>query len=108
MDVLYSVYPQRFFVSALRHEKSYPPVRFSHLFLLSIFASAARSPFASSRFWKPPIGTHLLHVRVRYLMRAAWEDDRRVVAFPRRSPWKPISALACCLRRRSCVFSMPT
>src|SRR5450631_4637156 len=53
---------------ALRHERSYPWVRFSHLFPLHMFVSAARSAYASSRFWNPPVGTCLLHPRVRYLM----------------------------------------
>jgi hypothetical protein len=55
-------------ITALRHERSSPRVRFSHLFPLHMFVSAARSAYASSRFWKPPVGTCLLHPRVRYLM----------------------------------------
>jgi hypothetical protein len=42
-------------VGALLHERSYPRVRFSHPFLVHIFASAARPVCASSRFWKPQL-----------------------------------------------------
>jgi NADH dehydrogenase len=54
---------------ALPHEKSYPLVRFSSLFLSSVCGSGGSSPLTSRGFWKRPLSCLSLHKGVRFLVR---------------------------------------
>jgi len=54
---------------ALPHEKSYPLVRFSPLFLSFVFWSGGSSPLTSRGFWKRPLSCLSLHKGVRFFVR---------------------------------------